>query len=333
MSDDNLRSLERRWLETDAPDDEGRLLTARVRAGQLSNRALLRAALFGSPSARLAVGDSHQGDTEYLSQEEMDEVLRLVFRGVDVPERTRAFLNNIDQQDREARATLNHYELVQEGDKEPPDSATALKALMDDLREHSSHREAIAQMQNPTLQLIPVYTPEGPSFFRLINAIDAHRREGQYETSVSNHLLARWRAYSDVPGKITGWQVAVTEGAKDLPRESNRFLERNGQVQRAEDQLYQWQFYCQEHELELCDNRSYALLQMQEIRQAAQVTLYGMGIDQGNETILKDLTRGPNSDLTIGSWASSHVQIAELHRDSRYDNFRFRPAVVVKKIL
>ena len=301
MSDVELRNLERRFRQTDAPDDEGRLLTARVRAGQLPNRVLLRAALFGSPAARLAVGVSSEGDTEDLTQEEMNEVLQLVFRDTEIPARTREFLDHLVRHDHEARATLSHYEIVQEGDKAPPDTATALKALMDNLRSNQNHREAINQMQRPVLQLIPVYEPEGVGFQRMVGAIDAHRRGDQINTFVWLELQNRWGMNAEVPGKIVGWQVAVTEGAKVLPRESNRFLERNGRIQRLEDQLNQWQEYCKQQGLQLCEKGGYALLQMQETRQAAPGTpLNEMGLDPENVTYLGDRTRQPGSFVPSG---------------------------------
>ena len=55
MADDDLRRLERRWRETQEPADEGRYLLARMRAGELSQRALKLAALLGQPGAAAAL--------------------------------------------------------------------------------------------------------------------------------------------------------------------------------------------------------------------------------------------------------------------------------------
>jgi hypothetical protein len=329
MSDDRLRLLERRWHETDAPDDEGRLLTARVRAGQLSNRALFRAALFGSPAARLAVGDLSGDDNENLTQEEMNEVLRLVFRDTEVPARTREFLDHLVQHDQEARATLTHYGLVQEGDKAPPDTSTALKALTDDLRENSNHREAIAQMNRPILQLIPVYKPEGTGFQRMVNALDNHPREGQVNTFVIDELTRRWGINAGTSGKIVGWQVVVVEGDKELPEEKNPH--RNEPLG---EQLRLWQEECEQRGLELSDNRSYALLQMREIMTApAGTPLRQLGLDPNTFTVLKDSTRQPWSLVPGGAWPVARVSFDERYPEGQRGDARFRLAVVVKKIL
>lgn len=55
MADDDLRRLERRWRETQEPADEGRYLLARLRAGELSRRALELSALLGQPGAAAAL--------------------------------------------------------------------------------------------------------------------------------------------------------------------------------------------------------------------------------------------------------------------------------------
>jgi hypothetical protein len=329
MSDSRLRDIERRWHETDAPDDEGRLLTARVRAGQLSNRALFRAALFGSPAARLAVGDLSGDDNENLTQEEMNEVLQLVFRDTEVPARTREFLDHLVQHDHEARATIRHYGLVQDGDNAPPDTATALKAFMDDLKDDRNHREAIAQMNEPVLQLIPVYEPEGVGFQRMVGAIDAHRRGDQINTYVREELQQHWGMNAQVPGKIIGWQVAVVEGAKELLEERNPH--RNEPLG---EQLRLWQEECAQRGLELSDNRSYALLQMREIMTASAGTpLRQLGIDPNTFTVLKDSTRQPGSLVPSGAWDGVRVYFNGRHPDRQGAVARFRLTVVVKKIL
>lgn len=54
MSDDRLRDLERRWLETRHADDHGRYLLARVRSGLLDERRLELAAYCGHAGALAA---------------------------------------------------------------------------------------------------------------------------------------------------------------------------------------------------------------------------------------------------------------------------------------
>lgn len=325
MSDRGLRGIERRWQRTGAVEDEASYLGERIRAGELSTRALVRAALLGSPAARLITDDFNESELEDLSQEDMNEVFRLVFGGIEIPERTREFLGNIVQHDREARATIDHYGLVEKGDKAPPDRATALKVLMDDLRSTPEHFEAINQMQRPVLQLIPVYEPEGTGFQKMVNALDAHQREGQINTYVRNELRTRWRMTEESRGKIVGWQVAVTEGAKVLPQESNPYA-----GQRLEDQLTQWQQDCKRRNLQLCDKRFYNLLQMQEIRTAPPGTPLGqLGIDPENWTILEDSTRQTGSLVPYGRWFAYRVSFYGFDPDVQYVGARFRPSVVV----
>lgn len=339
MSDPNLRDFERLWRETGAVHDEVAYLTARIRAGELSTRALIRAALFGSPAARLISSHVGESASEDLDQNEMEKVLRLVFGSINMPRGIREFLSNIVQHDRRAREMLSHYELVQKDDVSPPDSAIALKALMDDLREHPAHRKAINEMLTPVFQLVPVYESEGAGFQRLIQAINTHQVQAhqvhplaphQENTSVSSRLRARWEMDTDASGKIIGWQVVVIEGAKNLPWEYNRFLEKYGRVQVLEDQLSQWREYCQEQGLRLCNNKWYALLQMQEIWQAPESTpLIELGMDLESMTILEDSIAQSGSFFSSGLCREGQVIFLVINPRERVQYARFRLAVVV----
>lgn len=51
MGDESVRELERRWRQSGDPQDEGRWLLARARAGQLAQAALETAAWLGAPGA------------------------------------------------------------------------------------------------------------------------------------------------------------------------------------------------------------------------------------------------------------------------------------------
>ena len=329
MSDLRLRETERRFRETGAVDDEAHHLMARIRAGELQTRVLARAALFGSPAARMITDEYHQAGSEEFSQEEMDEVFQMVFRGIYLPPRTREFLDHLVQHDHEARATLNHYGIVEEGDKAPPEPDVAIKALMDDLRDNQNHREAIAQMNVPVLQLIPVYKPEGTGFQRMVNALDTHPREGQLNTHVRDELIRRWGMNPGASGKIVGWQVVVVEGDKELSEERNPH--RN---ELLVEQLRLWQEECAQRDLEFSDNRSYALLQMREIMTApAGTPLRQLGIDPNTCTVLKDSTRQPGSLVPYGYGEGDRVGFFEGSPGDRSGNARFRPSVVVKKIL
>lgn len=317
MSDDaGLRDIERRSQQTGAIDDEARLLSERIRAGQVQQWELIQRALSGDPVARLVASVP---DTDNLP-------------------RIREFLNNLAQHDQEARATLTHYELVQEGDKTPPDTATALTALMDDLRSNQNHREAINQMQRPVLQLVPVYEPEGVGFQRMISAFDDRGRVGQRESYVYDDLMARW-GMSGAAGKIVRWQVVVVEGAKELDQASNPHagdpleVESNGELT---GQLPSWRKHCRDRDLQLCDNRSYELLQMQEFRQAPEGTpLEQLGIDpqridHQTGTVLEDTTRLPGSEVTLGNWYQDRVFFREYRRlVFPLNDVRFRPMVVI----
>lgn len=57
VSDDRLRTAERRWRETGDVADEARLLLERVRAGELTRERLELAAYSGHAGARVAVPD------------------------------------------------------------------------------------------------------------------------------------------------------------------------------------------------------------------------------------------------------------------------------------
>ena len=54
MSDQRLRELERRWKETNSPDDEAAYLLERVRVGDLPRERLELAAYCGHEGARRA---------------------------------------------------------------------------------------------------------------------------------------------------------------------------------------------------------------------------------------------------------------------------------------
>ncbi len=65
--DDRLRSLQRRWNETGAAEDEAAYHLERVRAGELDERRLALAAYCGHPAAALASkGDPAPGRPELL---------------------------------------------------------------------------------------------------------------------------------------------------------------------------------------------------------------------------------------------------------------------------
>jgi hypothetical protein len=307
MSDSRLRDLERRWQASGAVEDEGALLLERVRAGQLEHWTLIQMALLGNPGARFAES---------------------VLETENFP-RAREFFGSILQHDEEARSTLAHYELVEEGDKAPPDTATALDALFEHLKYNLGHVEVINQMQKSVLQLIPVYKPEGAGFQRMVNALDNHPREGQVNTYVRDELTRRWAMNGEIPGKIVGWQVSVVEGEKDLPEERNPH--RNESLG---EQLRLWQEECAQRDLELSDNRSYALLQMREIMTAPEGTPLGqLGIDPNTFAVLKDSTSETGSLVPYGFWNEFHVRLNENFPDGQGVSARFRPAVVVKKIL
>lgn len=320
------------------PEGQGlrELYSELLRSRQLDVRVALMAALYGNDAMRAATHGYQQLEGAPLTSEQMDHVFQLVFGQIVLPPRTREFLSNIVQHDLEARDTLNHYELVQEGDMPPPDSATALKALMDDLRVNSNHREAIHQMHRPVFQLIPIYKHEGVGFQRMVNAIDAHRIQalGQQETRVVDELFEGWGMDAEVPGDIVRWRVAVTEGAKFLGSERNRFpVATIGRFQQIGDPVHEWQQYCENHGLQLCGKEAYALLQMQEIRQAIPgVVVRSLGVDPGDVTILGDKIPSEDSLLPLGGWIRNSVHFRAVHTDYRnhasYD-FLFRPSVVV----
>lgn len=56
MSDERLRSLERRWNESGSVEDEAAYLLERVRGGDLSHKTLITAAYLHGEGARLALG-------------------------------------------------------------------------------------------------------------------------------------------------------------------------------------------------------------------------------------------------------------------------------------
>jgi hypothetical protein len=307
MSDSRLRDLERRWQASGAVEDEGALLLERVRAGQLEHWTLIQMALLGNPGARFAES---------------------VLETENFP-RAREFLGNILQHDQDGRATLAHYELVEEGDKAPPDTGTALEALFDHLKNNPGHVEAINQMQKPVLQLIPVYKPEGAGFQRMVNALDNHPREGQVNTYVRDELNPRWGMNGETPGKIVGWQVVVVEGDKELSEERNPHWNES-----IGEQLRLWQEECAQRDLELSNNRSYALLQMREIMTApAGTPLTQLGIDPNTFTVLKDPTRQAGSLVPSGDWFEVGARFLESNPGGQAEAARFRPAVVVKRIL
>src|SRR5690606_9715068 len=274
-----------------------------------------------------------------LSQDEMDKVLRLVFGRINMPKGIREFLSNIVQHDRKAREMLSHYELVQEDDVPPPDSAIALKALMDDLREHPNHRKAINEMLTPVFQLVPVYESDGAGFQRLIQAINAHQINTHQvhpmsphhgNTHVAQQLRTRWEMDAEASGRILGWQVVVTESAKNLPWEHNRFLEKYGRVQTLEDQFTQWREYCQEQGLRLCNNKLYALLQMRTIWQVPESTpLIELGMDLESMTILEDSIAQSGYFSSSGLCREGQVIFLVINPRERVEYARFRLAVVV----
>jgi hypothetical protein len=59
VSDARLRELERRWKETNSPDDEAAYLLERVRVGDLTRERLELAAYCGHEGASTALGVSH----------------------------------------------------------------------------------------------------------------------------------------------------------------------------------------------------------------------------------------------------------------------------------
>lgn len=60
MSDERLRELERRWIETGSVEDETAYLLERVRVGDIDNSRLTLAAYLGSPVAIRVAGTSRE---------------------------------------------------------------------------------------------------------------------------------------------------------------------------------------------------------------------------------------------------------------------------------
>lgn len=318
MPDQRLRDLERRWRETGAEEDEAVFLAERVRMGELPPEVTALAAYFGGKVAHLVHGDVNTLPDQLMPQH-IQGALNLLFGNkTELTTRAREFLEHIFEHDQEARATLAHYEIVQEGDVPPPETATAIKALMKDLQTHPNHLKAIQQMQRPVFQLIPVYEHEGVGFKRMVDAFDAHH-DGQV-TNVGDELRIRWRMNEESKGKILAWQVVVVEGASELTDENNPHC-----YETIEEQLRLWQQECEQLGLELSDNRSYIFLQMREI----MISLEQLAIDQRAFTVLKDLTRQIGSPVPYGSGDGHmiyfHHELADIH----YEGVCFRPSVVV----
>lgn len=272
-----------------------------------------------------------------LRTQKREEVLNLL-TGANIPENERAvlFVREIRNHYREARATLDYYELVDGDDLLAPDEAFVIEVLLDHLGSHPEHIEAIGQMQKPVLQLIPVYAHEGAGFQRMVEAIDAHRRGGQLDTTVDPDLAERWGMNEEVSPnhrRILGWQVAITEGQTVLPEESNPYA-----GQRLENQLEQWQQDCTRRGLRLCDKRAYALLKMQELRQSDEaIPLAEVGVFLC-WTVLEDLSRESGSFVPGGyllrsmsvSFLAIHPQTeGEIHPMDWPSTCRFRPSVVI----
>lgn len=303
MPDVDLREFERRWRASGAPKDEAAYLNKRVQEGQLEQWRLIQMALLGDSAAQIAESVS----------------------AADIPQSAREFLGNILQHDQEARVTLTHYGLVDVGDEQPPEPAIALKLLFDDLKNNPTHIEAISQMQKPVFQLIPVYEPEGAGFHRMADSLNTRRRDEQVRSHVDGSLRLRWGMGENVRGKIVRWQLAVTEGVKTLAKETNPYRH-----QYLEEQLISWQQDCERRGIHLCDKRSYALLQMQELRQADDSVAIGqLGIDPQGYTVIEDPTRPPGPLVPAGAWFSPKVSFTVVSPGSEVDLICFRPSVVV----
>lgn len=211
----------------------------------------------------------------------------------DIPERIRDFFRKIYEHDREARTTLNHLRIPELGDKALPETTVVLKTLFNHLKTHPKHLQVIRQMQKPVLQLLPA----------------SDRKKNRR--------------------KIVQWKVAVVEGAKLLTPESNLFLIKDGEIQCLKDQFSDWQQYCQDQDLQLCDKLSYGLLQMQEILQAAPGTPWNeIGIDTENLTCFgKARRRSPY--LSVARWGDERgVYFFEFPSKSKVNTVRFRLMVV-----
>ena len=204
----------------------------------------------------------------------------------------------------------------------------ALKALMDHLQVNPHHLEAINNMHRPVYQLVPVYDHEGAGFRRLVNAIDAHVREGQGETYVRPQLQNVWEMITENT-MIVDWQVVVTEGKKELAEKSTPFL---GNGKNVLDVYTDFKSYCEQQGLQLCSKESYSLLQMQQIRQSPSDTLIEeLGIDTKGNTLLSDDDDGNMHSIPIGAWDRSLVVAFSVEPPGNpSERMRFRPSVVVK---
>jgi|CXWL01.1.fsa_nt_gi hypothetical protein len=334
MFDRSLRDRERQAGLGENPEAQTEYLLARVRLGTITIRELVIQALCGNEAAQAAYNNElSRGTTQpvQLSQDDLNQAIRKIFHGIDISQTSREFLGSILQHDREARATLNYYELIQEDDVPPPDTTTALKALFDDLRNVPTHVVAISQMQKPVLQIIPVYEHEGAGLQRMLNALDARRREGQQYTHVRAELMDSLGMYNGKVGKIVGWQVVVVEGATVLDRESNPYAGEPLEVKEHDEltgQLPSWQKDCHDRGLQLCNMRMYTLLQMQELRNAN-----GTPLDRGGSwTVLENPARQRGWLVTFAFWDAGRVYFSEELSKYEYDYTRFRPAVVVNVI-
>lgn len=329
MSDKKLREYEQRWRATGAAEDEANVLREQVRKGQVSIRAVARAALLGSTAARLANPDFTKANPEDHSPEEDQVAWSLLFRDQELSEEEKAFIMSLTQQTQEIRETLSQFELVQEGDKEPPDAIAVTGALYEHFKTEPEQLKLVTQMENPTLLMIPVYEPEEAGFSDIIQAIDTHRfREGQEETEVE---IPEWLTDAQPSARIVGWKVAIVSGVRYPSDNSNPYYYGpDGRPQGVQDQLQNWLDYCRQKGMQLCQKVFYALLQMHEIRQNPASSYRVM--DYHHATVLYDEHRPEGASVRCGTWEKNRLAFWGCHPTQSSWQYHFRPMVVTKQL-
>lgn len=303
-------------------------------------RALERAAAAGDPDAgrKLLVSRVRAGE-EITEESLLQHLPDLSFRQTllpyiqDRPDAFSRFLERLPQQIQAARELHDRYPWLR-GDEVPeehrdvsrPTPERALSTLSAHLETHPLHRDAIRNMQEPTVQLEPIFKPgeESAGFRRITNAMDA-RQGAPRRTEIWEQLQNRWNIPDEVPqgqGQVIGWNVVVTEGKKNLPRENNPWA-----GQRLDRQLQQWLERDGVHGLHLPNRVRSIISNMGELLRDGR-----SGIDTDGWALLEDPTQTTGSLVANASWDGGRVRFNGNRPGNRNRPSRLRSSVVVRCI-
>lgn len=259
--DGDLRSRER-MQELVSVDRQAAFMAELMRYARLSIQQVFLAAVYGHEASQRLVEVPERLRLETVQSEDLLQVLPWFFGDRLIPKKVLEFLTTLGPRYEHVLSTMIQFlGVLQPADRCVPDRRRVFPALMAHLVRFPELLETIASMEDPVLQLLPVFNDPDVGFLRLINPVD-HRcsRWGPTLIDVDSRLRDAWGRMNINQAHIVGWRLAITEGAFQLSSDADFSASRTLEEH--------WQQWIQGREsVEYSGPLSYLLLQLPRLLQ------------------------------------------------------------------